>query len=389
MSATAFPPPTHTPGDGAGLVVPFVALDRDDPELLEELLGEVRTVAQESAFTLGRHVEGFEEDFADYCEADHAVGVASGTDALALALRALRVGPGHEVIVPANTFIATAEAVTAAGATPRFVDVDPDSGLLTAEIVERALGPHVACVIPVHLYGATVDMDPILELARAARLAVVEDACQAHGARYRGRRVGTIGDAGAFSFYPAKNLGAWGDGGAMVTNRADVAERVRLLRSHGERPRYRHRVVGHTARLDGLQAAVLRVKLRRLDGWNAQRRRAAAELRRALRSTGVAVPAAPVDGGDHVHHLFVVRHRERDLLRAHLTAAGIASAVHYPVALHRTEAYVHAGHEAGSLPVAERLAEHVCSLPIFPGIEDRQIDAIAAAVAQATREKAR
>jgi dTDP-4-amino-4,6-dideoxygalactose transaminase len=384
MSATALPHATHAPGDGADLVVPFVALDRDDPELLEELLGVVRTVAQEGAFTLGRHVEAFEEDFGNYCEADHAVGVASGTDGLALALRALRVGPGHEVIVPANTFIATAEAVTAAGATPRFVDVDPDSGLLTAEIVERALGPHVACVIPVHLHGATVDMEPILELARAARIAVVEDACQAHGARYRGRRVGTLGDAGAFSFYPTKNLGGWGDGGAVVTNRADVAQRVRLLRSHGERPRYRHRVVGQTARLDGIQAAVLRVKLRRLDDWNAQRRRAAALLRGALRATGIALPARPVEGGDHVHHLFVVRSGERDLLRARLAATGIASAVHYPTALHRTEAYAHAGPGSGSLPVAEELAERVCSLPMFPGISDAQIEAVAAAVAQLT-----
>jgi dTDP-3-amino-3,4,6-trideoxy-alpha-D-glucose transaminase len=362
--------------------VPFVRMDRDDPELLEELLGVVRTVAEESSFILGQHVEGFETDFAAYCEADEAVGVASGTDAIALALRALGIGKGDEVILPANTFIATAEAVSIAGATPRLVDVDPVSGLITAELAERALSSKVRCIIPVHLYGATVDMDPILELARSARIAVIEDACQAHGARYRGRRVGSMGHMGCFSFYPAKNLGAWGDGGAVVTSRPELADRVRLLRSHGERPRYRHRVIGTTARLDGLQAAVLRVKLRHLDRWNAQRRRAAAELRRALSGLALELPAAPVAAGDHVYHLFVVRSDDRDLLRAQLTARGVASAVHYPVPVHRTEAYAHLGLHAGSLPVTESMAERVCSLPIFPGIEDWQIRAIGAAAAE-------
>jgi dTDP-3-amino-3,4,6-trideoxy-alpha-D-glucose transaminase len=258
------------------------------------------------------------------------------------------------------------------------------TGLITAEIVERAITPKVKAVMPVHLYGATVDMDPLLEVARAAKIAVIEDACQAHGARYRGRRVGALGDIGCFSFYPAKNLGAWGDGGGVVTNRPELADRVRLLRSHGERPRYRHRVVGTTARLDALQAAILRVKLRHLDSWNAHRRRAAAELRRALQGTCVKTPAGPVDGGDHVYHLFVVQTADRDLLRAHLTANGIASAVHYPVPVHRTEAYAQLGYGPGSLPVAEEMAEQVCSLPIFPGIDDDQISAIAAAVADLT-----
>jgi dTDP-3-amino-3,4,6-trideoxy-alpha-D-glucose transaminase len=362
--------------------VPFVRMDRDDPELLEELLGVVRTVAEESSFILGKHVEGFEADFAAYCETDEAVGVGSGTDAIALALRALGIGRGDEVILPANTFIATAEAVSIAGATPRLVDVDPATGLITAEIAEQALTSKVRCIIPVHLYGATVDMDPILELARSARIAVIEDACQAHGARYRGRRVGSMGHMGCFSFYPAKNLGGWGDGGAVVTSRPELADKVRLLRSHGERPRYRHRMVGTTARLDGLQAAILRVKLRHLDGWNAQRRRAAAELRRALSGLALELPAPPVPAGDHVYHLFVVQSDERDLLRAQLTARGVASAVHYPVPVHRTEAYAHLGLHAGSLPVTERAAERVCSLPIFPGIEDGQIRAIGAAAAE-------
>jgi dTDP-4-amino-4,6-dideoxygalactose transaminase len=226
-----------------------------------------------------------------------------------------------------------------------------------------------------------------MAIAKKHGLVVIEDACQAHGAEYEGRRAGSLADMGCFSFYPAKNLGAWGDGGAVVTNRPELAERVRLLRSHGERPRYRHRVIGTTARLDGLQAAVLRIKLRRLDSWNAQRRRAAAELRRALHATGVLAPPAPVDGGDHVYHLFVVRWEDRDLLRAHLTSRGIASAVHYPVPVHRTEAYAHLGYEAGSLPVAEQMADQGCSLPLFPGLNERQISAIAAAVAEVTQRR--
>jgi len=369
------------PAAAAG-TVPFVRMDRDDPALLEELLDVVRTVAEESSFILGHHVEGFEADFAAYCETDEAVGVGSGTDAIALALRALGIGRGDEVILPANTFIATAEAVSIAGATPRLVDVDPVSGLMTADLVEKAMTSKVRCIIPVHLYGATVDMDPILELARTARVAVVEDACQAHGARYRGRRAGSMGHMGCFSFYPAKNLGAWGDGGAVVTSRPELADKVRLLRSHGERPRYRHRMVGTTTRLDGMQAAILRVKLRYLDRSNAQRRRAAAELRRALSGLELELPAQPVPAGDHVYHLFVVQSDERDLLRAQLTARGVASAVHYPVPVHRTEAYAHLGLHAGSLPVAESMADRVCSLPIFPGIEDWQIRAIGAAAAE-------
>jgi dTDP-4-amino-4,6-dideoxygalactose transaminase len=373
---------THPLPVNATTPVPFVRMDKDDPELLEELLAVVRTVAEQGAFIGGSYVEDFEADFAAYCEADEAIGISSGTEALVLALRALGIGRGDEVVVPANSFIATAEAVSAVGATPRMVDVDPVTGLMTAETVAPAMNPRVRCIVPVHLYGATVDMDPILELARDAKVAVLEDACQAHGARYRGKRVGTLGNAGCFSFYPAKNLGAWGDGGAVVTNSPELSERVRLLRSHGERPRYRHRMVGTTARLDALQAAVLQVKLRHLDGWNAQRRRAAAELRRALQGLDLELPAAPVPGGDHVYHLFVVRSDERDLLRAHLTARGIASAVHYPVAIHRTEAYAHLGLQAGSLPVAEELALRGLSLPLFPGIEDEQLQAIGAAVAE-------
>jgi dTDP-3-amino-3,4,6-trideoxy-alpha-D-glucose transaminase len=417
MSATFATPDSVPPTQ-----VPFARMDCADPALLEELLGAVREVAEHGAFTLGHHVEAFEREFADYCETDFAVGVSSGTEALVLALRALEIGNGDhthpdEVIVPANSFIATAEAVSAVGAIPVPVDVDPDSHLITAEIVARNLNPRVRCVIPVHLFGATVDLDPILALAREAGVHVIEDACQAHGARYRDRRVGTLGALGCFSFYPAKNLGAWGDGGAVVTAVPELADRLQLLRSHGERPRYHHRVVGSTARLDALQAAVLRRKLTRLDGWNDERRRLGAELRARIttvgaRSAGAAHRAAvgariteawegrpggvrpsfpsavavdpvrsPFLGADHVYHLFVVRCEERDALRQHLAEQGVATGIHYPVPIHRTAAYAGLGLGPGSLPVSEGLAERICSLPIFPGLSAAELEQMGGALA--------
>jgi dTDP-3-amino-3,4,6-trideoxy-alpha-D-glucose transaminase len=371
--------------------VPLTRLDFFDAALLEELMDAVRAVAERGAFTLGEEVEGFEREFAEYCESDFAVGVSSGTQALELALRALEIGPGDEVILPTNSFIATAEAVSAVGASPRLVDVDPESHLLTAEIVAEQLTPNVRCVIPVHLFGATVDLEPILALTRDAGAHVIEDACQAHGARYRGRRVGTLGAFGCFSFYPTKNLGAWGDGGALVTSDSELADRVRLLRSHGERPRYRHRVVGATARLDALQAAVLRRKLTRLDAWNDERRRLGTELRGRLASTGGANAVdpvrAPFPGADCVYHQFVVRCARRDALREHLTQAGVASAIHYPVPIHRTEAYAGLGLGQGSLPVSETLAEQICSLPIFPGMTRDELEQIVSSVEAFTKDE--
>jgi dTDP-3-amino-3,4,6-trideoxy-alpha-D-glucose transaminase len=359
-------------------VVPLTRLDNADPELMSELLAVVERVAASAAFTGGEEVEGFETEFAAFCGTRHAVGLSSGTEALALALRALDIGPGDEVVVPGNSFIATAEAVVLVGATPRFVDVDPSTALVTAELVEPAIGPRTRCVIPVHLYGRTVDMDPIVELARAHGIAVVEDACQAHGALIGDRRAGSIADCGCFSFYPAKNLGAWGDGGALVSNDAAIADRVQLMRSHGERPRYRHRIPGTTARLDSLQAAILRVKLRRLDAANDARRRVAAALTAALDGGSVATPAAVAGDGDHVFHQYVVMTDRRDRLREHLAGRGIASAVHYPTPIHRTEAFAAFGD--ASLPVAEGLAERICSLPMHPDMPGHEIERIAAAV---------
>jgi len=360
--------------------VPFARLDHADPELFAELLEAVERVASTGAFTGGSEVAELERELARYCGVEHAIGVSSGTEALALALRALDIGPGDEVIVPTNSFIATAEAVTLVGATPRLVDVDPLSETITAEAVAAALTPRTRCLIPVHLRGRTAELDPLLALARDHGLRVVEDACQAHGAFYRGRRVGSLANAGCFSFYPAKNLGAWGDGGAVVTDDPELAERVRLLRAHGERPRYNHRLPGTTARLDSIQAAVLRIKLRRLDAWNDRRRQLGARLADLLEGAPVELPPPAPEGHDHVFHHFTVLSNRRDALREHLERSGIATGVHYPVPIHLSEAFSALGLAKGELPVAEGLAERTCSLPIGPYQTDEETERIARAV---------
>jgi dTDP-3-amino-3,4,6-trideoxy-alpha-D-glucose transaminase len=362
------------------MAIPLTRLDNGEPELTEEILEVVARIARSGAFVGGAEVAAFEAELSDYCDVRHAVGVSSGTDALALTLRALDVGPGDEVVVPANSFIATAEAVTLVGATPRFADVDPRTALVTADHVAAAITERTRCIIPVHLYGRTVDLDPILRLARRCDATVIEDACQAHGAWLNGRRAGSVADAGCFSFYPAKNLGAWGDAGAVVTDDAAIADRVRLVQSHGERPRYRHRVPGTTARLDAIQAGVLRVKLRRLDAWNERRRDLGARLTECLRGTAVRTPAPAGPGADHVFHQYVVTSPERDALREHLAARNVATSIHYPVPIHRSEAYEALGYAAGSLPVSEELALRSCSLPMHPGLSYADVEEIAAAI---------
>ena len=350
--------------------ISVMCLSNTDPAQMEEMLAAVARIASTGAFSLGPEVEAFESEFAAYNDVAHCVGVSSGTEALVLALRALEIGPGDEVIVPANTFIATAEAVSLVGATVRPVDVDYDTHLITAAGVEAAIGPNTRCVIPVHIMGSTVDMDAIIAVAHEHDLRVVEDTAQAHGALLNGRRAGTFGDIGCFSFYPTKNLGAWGDGGAIVTADAGLADRVRLLRCHGERPRYHHQVVGTTARLDALQAAILRIKLRDLDAVTDERRRLGAALRQGLQGTSVGLPGIASAGADHVYHLFVVRTEDRVGLREHLIAEGVSTAIHYPVPIHRVAAYADLGLPAGSLPVAERLAEEICTLPLYPGMTE-------------------
>jgi dTDP-3-amino-3,4,6-trideoxy-alpha-D-glucose transaminase len=366
--------------------IPLTRLDNADPALMDELLDAVKRVAYDAAFTLGPEVEAFEAEYAEYCGTEHAIGVSSGTEALVLVLRALDIGPGDEVIVPANSFIATAEAVSLVGATPRFVEVDSRTALTNTEIVEAAIGPQTSCVIPVHLYGRTVELGPLVALARDRGLSVVEDACQAHGALLDGRRAGSVGDAGCFSFYPSKNLGAWGDGGAVVTHDVGLADKVRLLRAHGERTRYHHEIVGTTARLDAIQAAILRVKLRHLDRWNEGRRRVGGALTTALLGGPVTPPAPADERGDHVFHQFVVQTDDRDGLRRHLAAMGVASALHYPVPIHEAPAYAPSGSTRPALPIAESLATRLCSLPIYPEMTDDEIARVATVVHEWVRD---
>ncbi len=355
--------------------VPFVDLAAQLAGIREEIEGALRRVLDSSAYVLGPEVARFEEEFAAFVEAKHAVGVANGTDALWLSLRAAGVGEGDDVMVPANTFVATAEAVVHAGARPVFIDVDARTYTLDVARLEDALTPRTRAIIPVHLFGQPAAMEPILAFAGRHGLCVIEDAAQAHGARYQGKRVGALGHAGCFSFYPVKNLGGYGDGGAVVTNSADVARTVRKLRDHGGERKYQHDVIGHNSRLDALQAAVLRVKLRHLDAWNA-RRRAHAHRYDALLSPvpGVRTPAVAA-GVDHVYHLYVIRitadHRRS--LQDHLQTCGIHTLVHYPTPPHLTDAFKPFRPVHTSLPVAELAAQEMLSLPMYPELEESQI----------------
>jgi dTDP-4-amino-4,6-dideoxygalactose transaminase len=350
--------------------------------LKTEIDAAVGRVLGGGRYILGPEVEAFEEEFARYCGAAHAVGVGNGTEALALALLACGVGPGDEVLTAPNTSPFTALAITMTGARPAFADVDARSHTLDPARIEAALTERVRAIIPVHLYGQPADMGPILELARARGIRVVEDACQAHGARYDGRPAGSLGDIAAFSFYPTKNLGAVGDGGAVVTGDRALAERVRMLRDGGRIDRDRHAVRGMNSRLDELQAAILRVKLRHLDAWNDRRRHLAALYRRGLANADVELPWEAAYA-HHVYHLFVIRSAERDGIRRRLAANGIDSLVHYPIALHEQEAFRDLGYVRGTFPRAEQGAASVLSLPIFPQLTDAQVERVCRVIVEA------
>jgi dTDP-4-amino-4,6-dideoxygalactose transaminase len=355
--------------------VPFVDLSANLADLSPEVFDVVRRVIESGRFVLGPEVDAFEHELARYCEADGAVGVDSGTSALELALRAFGVGPGDEVITAANTFIATVFAIRYTGARAVLVDVEPTTHTIDPEAVGRAITPRTKAIIPVHLYGQPAAMGPILDLARARGVRVLEDACQAHGARYRGRRVGALGDAAAFSFYPSKNLGAFGDGGAVVSRDPDVLARVRGLRDYGQVAKYRHAYLGYNRRLDELQAAVLRLKLVRLDAGNARRAAAAALYDAALDGTGIARPHR-ADDRTHVYHLYVVRSPRRDVVRAALEAQSIHTGIHYPIPLHLQEACADLGYRAGDFPVTEEAAPELLSLPMYPEITAEQVERV-------------
>jgi dTDP-4-amino-4,6-dideoxygalactose transaminase len=363
-------------------VIPFIDLRAQYREIQEEVQEAVARVLADAAYVLGSEVEAFESEFADYCGAAHGVGVNSGTSALHLALLAAGVGPGDEVITAPFTFIATAATIRYAGAKPVFVDVDPVSLTLDPARLEAAITPRTVAVVPVHIYGQPADMDPILETARRHRLVVIEDAAQAHGAEYKGRRAGGLGDLGCFSFYPTKNLGACGEGGIVVTSDPKREERVRLLRDWGQTSKYRHELLGFNYRMEGIQGAILRVKLRHLERWTEMRRAHAARYDKALENSGVSTPAA-MPWARHVYHAYTVRSPRRDALREALAESEIQSATHYPVPLHRQPIFKDLGYESGAFPRAEAAADEVLCLPIYPELSADAPERVAACIRKA------
>lgn len=368
--------------------IPFIDLNKQYESIRLELDQVLSRLFTRGNFILGEEVSAFEREFADYCKISHSIGVASGTEALQLALLACDIGRGDDIIVPAHTAVATIAAIHAAGANPLLVDVDPNRYTLDPALLARACTPRTRAIIPVHLYGCPADLLPILQFARKQDILVVEDCAQAHGAVYQGRKVGSWGDLAAFSFYPTKNLGGFGDGGAVLTGDPARAEKVRLLRQYGWAEHYISSVRGINSRLDELQAAILRVKLKYLDEWNATRGKLAGLYYELLSGTELTLPAQPGDSS-HVFHQFVVRHPRRDALREHLKDLGIQTLVHYPVPIHLQPAYADLGRPAGSLPVAERISREVLSLPLYPELTEGNVVRISRAITDFFNRKTR
>jgi len=351
--------------------------------MLTEINGAIRDVIESNAFAGGPFVERFEEDFAAYCNSSYAIGLGSGTEALWLTLIALGVGPGDDVITVPNTFMATAEAITYCGARPVFVDVDERTYTLDPDSLQQAVTARTKAIIPVHLFGQPADMDSILKFARHRGLFVIEDACQAHGAEYQGRRAGTLGDAGCFSFYPGKNLGAFGEAGAVVTDNAELQETIRILRDHGQLRKYHHTMIGWNCRMDGIQAAALRVKLRYLEKGNQLRRSHAARYDQALGGMEEIVTPAHAADVRHVYHVYAIRVQERDEIMRLLGEKGIGCGVHYPIPVHLQEAYRSLGYAQGDFPIAERCAAEFSSLPMFPELTSAQLEIVVQGVKEA------
>ena len=364
--------------------IPLVDLRAQYRTIAAEVDEAMRRVVERADFILGHDVEALEAEFAAYCETAHAVGVDSGLSALELGLRALDIGPGDEVLTPANSFIASSSAISMTGATPVWVDADPETANIDPDAARAAITPRTRAIMVVHLYGQPVDMDAIAGLARDHGLLVVEDACQAHGARWAGRRVGSFGAFAAFSFYPGKNLGAYGDGGMLTTGDVELAERVRTMRNYGQRRKYEHATLAWNRRLDTLQAAVLRVKLRHLDEWNAARRRHAAHYAELLAGGELTLPAT-ASGAEHVFHLYVVQSPRRDQLLARLRERGVGAGLHYPVPIHLQEAYRDRGLGRGSFPATEALADRVLSLPMYAELTPEQIERVTDAILDPVR----
>jgi len=363
--------------------VPFVDLKAQYASIRPEVAAAMDEVLESASFILGPAVDRFEREFARYVGTAHCVGVESGTAALKVALEALGIGAGDEVILPANTYIASAIAVSAVGATPVLVDMN-DAYLIDDAEIEAAIGPRTKALMPVHLYGQMVPMEPILAIARRHGLKVIEDASQAHGAARENLRAGSAGDVGCFSFYPGKNLGGYGDAGALVTGDDAVAERARLLRDFGQTRKYEHAIKGDNCRLDSLQAAVLSVKLRHIDAWNESRRRHAQRYDRLLAQAGFATPPNLVREG-HVHHLYVTQVPDRAAVRARLSELGVQTGIHYPIPIHRQPAYADLGYEAGRFPKTESAAERILSLPMFAELTSQQIEHVVESLAEAAK----
>jgi len=357
--------------------IPFLDVKIQYRQIEAEVKPILEDIMANGAFIGGSQVTGFEEEFAAFCGGGHCIGLNSGTDALRFALMAAGVGPGDEAITVPHTFIATTEAISQAGATPVFVDIDPATCCIDVNQIQRRITSRTRAIVPVHLYGQTADMDPILEIARKHQLAVIEDACQAHGALYKGRPAGSMGTAGCFSFYPGKNLGAFGDAGAVVTRDEKLAQTVRMLREHGQSRKYFHDMEGYTGRLDAIQAAVLRLKLRRLADWNRARRKNAAYYTQLLTGIpGVAV-VEEAEYAQAVYHLYVIRVDDRDGLQEFLTEKGVGTGLHYPLPLHLQKAYAHMGFKKGDFPVSENTAGRLLSLPMYAELTEVQIEYVA------------
>lgn len=360
-------------------MIPFVDLKAQYRGIKPQIDAAIGRVLEDSSFILGPEVAAFETDFARYCQARHAIAVNSGTSALHLALLAAGIGPGDEVITPSMTFVATTAAIVYAGARPVFVDIDPVSYTIDPNLIERAVTKRTKAILPVHLYGQPADMDPIMEIAARHGLIVIEDACQAHGAQYKGRRVGSIGDLGCFSFYPGKNLGAYGEGGAVTTNKDGFDSIIRMLRDWGASRKYHHELKGYNYRMEGFQGAILRVKLPYLESWTEARRTNAALYDKHLAGSGIQTPAA-MPHGRHVYHVYAIRVANREFVQAALQEQGIATGIHYPIPVHLLEAYSDLGYARGDFPETEQLANDELSLPMYPELTETQIETVAGAV---------
>ena len=355
--------------------VPFLDLKAHHDPLKDEILAAMQEVIAVNAFAGGPFVERLERDFAAFCDCEHAIGVGNGTDALWLVMLALGIGAGDEVITVPNSFMATAEAISYTGAKPVFVDVDEGTYTMDPKLLDRAITPRTKAIIPVHLYGQCADMDPVLEIAGKRKISVIEDACQAHGATYKGRKAGSLGIAGCFSFYPGKNLGAFGEAGAVTTNDTALAKRIQMFRDHGQAKKYYHAVIGWNARMDGIQGAVLRVKLKYLARNNERRFGHAKRYDQAFAGTNM-ISTERAAYGSPVYHLYVVRVRQREAFIKNLAARGIGTAIHYPVPIHLQEAYASLGLKPGAFPVSEAAAEEIVSLPMFPELTEQQVEAV-------------